>query len=144
MFLLQDGSDFSSTPSTLSPVGCDINEEQGDEWDLKLSQSTKPEEQGDEWDLKLSQSTKPELSNKSSKAIIKSVCGKILSRDECVKLLTSKFSVQARNITSLTPSQLLQVVSKKLVRGKYVTLAEAAGTSELKKDNIKVNKEIEL
>ena len=129
---------MSSTSSTLSPVGSDINEEQGDEWDLKLSQSTKPAKGPGE------NTVDSELSNKSSKAIVKSVCEKILSRDECVKLLTSKFSVQARNITSLRPSQLLQVVSKKLVRGKYVTLAEAAGTSELKKDNIKVNKEIEL
>ena len=45
----------------------------------------------------------------------KSVCVKILNREETLKLLKSKFSVTGRHLTTLTPSQLLEVAAKKHV-----------------------------
>ena len=70
------------------------------------------------------------------------VIGKVLSREECVKLLKSKFAVQARNLTSLTYSQCLQVAATKLVRSKYVSVPENVNFSKLKTQDIVVNKEI--
>lgn len=136
LFLLQEGSDISSTASTLS-VGSD-NEDQPEDLDLPLSQSSPLAKGAQE------NTVDSEFSPKMAKAIVKSVCGKILTREECVKLLKSKFSVQARNLTSLTPSQLLQVASKKLVRYKYVTVPQDVETSQLKTADIQVNREIEL
>ena len=43
-----------------------------------------------------------EFSTKICRVIVKGVCGKVLSREECVKLLKSKFAVKARNLASLT------------------------------------------
>ena len=40
------------------------------------------------------------------------------------KLLNKKFSVAPRNLTSLTPTQLLEVVSRKLIRHKYVEIPD--------------------
>ena len=79
---------------------------------------------------------------KICRVIVKGVCGKVLSREECVKLLKSKFTVQARNLTSLTYSQCLQVAATKLVRSKYVSVQENVNFSKLKTEDILVNKEI--
>ena len=77
--------------------------------------------------------------------ILKSVCGRVLSREEITKLLNKKFSVTPRNLTSLTPTQLLEVVSKKLIRHKYVEVPDEPGDhSKLQLSMIKVLKEIEI
>lgn len=77
--------------------------------------------------------------------IVKSVCGRVLSREEITKLLNKKFSVTPRNLTSLTPTQLLEVVSKKLIRHKYVEIPdEPFDRSKLQLGMIKVHKEIEI
>jgi len=83
-----------------------------------------------------------EFSTTICRVILKGVCGKVLSREECVKLLKSKFSVQAKNLTSLTYSQCLQVAATKLVRRKYVSVPENIEFSKLKTEDIVVNKEI--
>jgi len=72
---LQGGSDISSGASTLLPVVSE-NEDQAEELDRKLSQGAKPANGAGE------NTMDSELSNKMSKAIVKSVCGKILTRDE--------------------------------------------------------------
>lgn len=38
-----------------------------------------------------------EFSTKMCRVIVKGVCGKVLSREECVKLLKSKFAVQEKS-----------------------------------------------
>ena len=69
---------------------------------------------------------------------VKSVCGSILSREEITKLLNKK----------LTPpilTQLLEVVSKKLIWHKYVEIPhEPVDHSKLRLSTIKEHKEIEL
>lgn len=56
-----------------------------------------------------------EFPNKICRVIVKGVCGKVLSREECLKLLKSKFTVQARNLTSLTYSSSSYKVSSEQV-----------------------------
>lgn len=86
-----------------------------------------------------------QLTPKVCKMIVKSVCGKILDREESLKVLKNKFGVTPRNLTSLTPSQLLEVASKKLLRDKYVVeIPEGIDASQLKSSVLKVKKEIEL
>lgn len=127
---MQDGSDDDSTKSTLS-----VTSETGDIEAIQSSQSPNVASEGD---------ITIQLTPKVCKMIVKSVCGKILNREESIKLLKSKFGVAARNLTALTPSQLLEVACKKFLRGKYVEIPEGTGTSQLKSTMLKVNKEIEL
>ena len=52
--------------------------------------------------------------------IVRFICGSVLGREEISRLLKKTFSVTPRNLMSLTLSQLLEVVSKKPARHKYV------------------------
>ena len=128
---MQDGSDISSSHSTLS-----VSDEDND--------SLQPYSQAASSPVSLEGDTAVELTPKVCKMIVKSVCGKILNREETLKLLKSKFLVTARHLTSLTPSQLLEVAAKKLLRGKYCVIPEGTNTNHLTATMIKVNKEIEL
>lgn len=121
---LQESSDISSSHSTLSVF---------DEEDDSLQAYSKA-----------ASSPAVEMTSKVCKMIVKSVCGKILNREETLKLLKSKFSVTARHLTTLTPSQLLEVAAKKLLRGKYCVIPKGTNTNQLTTTMIKVNKEIEV
>ncbi len=87
------GSDDDSTKSTLS-----VTSETGDMEVIQSSQSPNVPSEGD---------ITIQLTPKVCKMIVKSVCGKILDREESIKLRKSKFGVSARNLTALTLSQLL-------------------------------------
>ena len=132
---MQDGSDLSSNASTLSVKS--EAEEQAVKLSLPIAQSSPLACSGAVQDTKDS-----EFSTKICRVIVKGVCGKALSREECVKLLKSKFTVRAKNLTSLTYSQCLQVAATKLVRSKYVSVPENVKFSKLKTEDIVVNKEI--
>ena len=57
-------------------------------------------------------------------------------------MLKKRFSVTPRNLMSLTLSQLLEVVSKKLARHKYAEIPDGpVDSSQLKMTMIKVNKD---
>ena len=60
----------------------------------------------------------------SLQVVIKVVFGEVLTRDEAVGIVKSKFSVKQNNLTNLTLSQVMSVLVKKLVKHKYVTLKE--------------------
>ena len=60
----------------------------------------------------------------SSQVVIGVVFGEVLTRGEAVGIVKSKFSVKQNNLTNLTPSQVMSVLVKKLVKHKYVTLKE--------------------
>ena len=47
--------------------------------------------------------------------IVKSVFREQLDRDNIVKVLRSRFSVKANTLTTLTVSQLTEIVAKKLL-----------------------------
>ena len=126
---LQDCSDISSTYSTLSDEDND---------------SLQPYSQATSSPVSLEGDTAVEMAPKVCKIIVKSVCGKILNREETLKLLKSEFSVAPRHLTSLTPSQLLEVAAKKFLRGKYCVIPEGTNTNQLTAAMIKMNKEIEL
>ena len=79
----------------------------------------------------------------SSNLVIKAVFGRILSREQTVNILRSKFSVKQSNLTNLTPTQLQQVLIKKLIKNNYVSLKEGK-TNPLNKDDVDVHKEIEV
>ncbi|CAH3166980.1 unnamed protein product, partial [Porites lobata] len=74
----------------------------------------------------------------SSPVAIKAVFGKLLTRENSVDILKSKFDVKQSNLTNLTASQVMSVLVKKLVRHNYVTLKE--NVSSL--DAVTVYKEI--
>lgn len=129
---MQDCSDDSSTHSTVSVY----SETDGNDGSPQATQTACGiTSEGDD---------PMQLTPKACKMIVKSVCGKVLDREESLKLLKNKFGVTSRNLTSLTPSQLLEVASKKLLRFKYVDIPGGTDASGLKSTIIKVNKEIEL
>lgn len=63
-----------------------------------------------------------------------------MTREKSVDILKSKFDVKQSNLTNLTPSQVMSVLFKKLVRHNYVTLKE--NVSSL--DDVTVYKEIAI
>ena len=128
---MQESSDISSSHSTLS-----VSDKEDDSLQAYSKAASSP--------APLDRDTAVEMTSKVCKMIVKSVCGKILNREETLKLLKSKFSVTARHLTTLTPSQLLEVAAKKLLRGKYCVIPEGTNTNQLTATMIRVNKEIEL
>ena len=119
---LQDSGDISSSGSTLLPDESE-NEKEGDPPPFQASTA----EGGS--NIQLS----PKL------------CGSVLGREEISKLLKKRFSVTPRNLRSRTLSQLLEVVSKKPARPKYVEIPdEPVDLSQLKMTMIKLNKETEI
>ena len=74
--------------------------------------------------------------------------GKVPERDELVRLLTVKFGVEARKVSSLTPLQLMEVMARKLIKKNYVSLINDDGermvSGEFSKADFKVLKEIDI
>ena len=77
----------------------------------------------------------------SSQLIIKVVFGRVLAREEVI-ILKSKFTVKKSQLTSLTASQLLTVLIKKLIKYNYVTLN--GNVNNLQRDDVKVKKNIDF
>jgi len=78
----------------------------------------------------------------SSQLIIKVVFGRVLAREEVITILKSKFTVKKSQLTSLTASQLLTVLIKKLIKYNYVTLN--GNVNNLQRDDVKVKKNIDF
>ena len=57
-----------------------------------------------------------------NQAIVKGVFGKLLKRDDITHVLKKKFAVQQKMITNLKPTELLNVLARKLVRHNYCKL----------------------
>lgn len=72
--------------------------------------------------------------------MIKAVFGKVLRREESVGILKSKFFVKQSNLTNVTPSQVMSVLVKKLVKHKYVTPKENVSSLS----DVTVHKEIAI
>lgn len=68
--------------------------------------------------------------------------GRVLAREEVITILKSKFTVKKSQLTSLTASQLLTVLIKKLIKYNYVTLN--GNVNNLQRDDVKVNKKIDF
>ena len=102
---MQNSGDISRSGSTISP---DESENEKDANPPPLQASTA--EGG----------SSIQLSPKLCKMIVRFICGSVLGREEISRLLKKTFSVTPRNLMSLTLSQLLEVVSKKPARHKYV------------------------
>ena len=81
---------------------------------------------------------------KTNQIIVKAVFGRVLSRDDAVSVLKKKFSVQPKNLTTLSPVQLLEVLAKKLVNNRYCTISKMQNINSLQKSDISVLKEIEI
>ena len=126
---MQDSGDIISSGSTLSPDESE-NEKERDPPPFQASTT----EGG----------SSIQLSPKLCKMIVRFICGSVLGGEEISKLLKKRFPVTPRNLTPLTLSQLLEVVSKKPARHKYVEIAdEPVDPTQLKMAMIKVNKETE-
>ena len=55
------------------------------------------------------------FSKKACTVILKAVLGRLPERDELVKMMKGKFLVPARNFSSLTFSEVMEVTARKLV-----------------------------
>lgn len=84
------------------------------------------------------------LTLKSSQMIIKAVFGENLNRENIMKILKNKFSVKHHSLTSLTVTQLMEVIAKKLLNHKYCHISLGVNPSNMKMDDIIVYKEISL
>ena len=83
------------------------------------------------------------LSLKLRRALLKSVFGRYLTREESVDILKKKFLVKNNALTSLTPSEITSVLIRKLAAQKYFDFKMP--TSQITNiDDIKVLKEISL
>lgn len=80
---------------------------------------------------------------KLRRALMKSVFGKHLSREECVDVLKKKFLVKGNSLTSLTPSQVVSTIIRKLISQKYIEFKKAP-EQVTSIDDITVLKEISL
>lgn len=76
--------------------------------------------------------------------IVKSVFREQLNRDNIVKVLRSRFSVKANTLTTLTVSQLTEIVAKKLLNYQFCSIKKGASLSNKKMQDIIVHKEISL
>ena len=84
------------------------------------------------------------LSLKGYQMIVKSVFREQLDRDNIVKVLRSRFSVKANTLTTLTVSQLTEIVAKKLLNYQFCSIKKGASLSNMKMQDIIVHKEISL
>lgn len=76
--------------------------------------------------------------------IVKAVFSENLSRENMVKVLKNKFSVKHHSLTSLTVTQLMEVIAKKLLNHKYCDINLGVNPSNMKMVDIIVYKEISL
>lgn len=76
--------------------------------------------------------------------IVKSVFREQLDRDNIVKVLRSRFSVKANTLTTLTVSQLTEIVAKKLLNYQFCSIKKGASLRNMKMQDIIVHKEISL
>ena len=84
------------------------------------------------------------LSLKGYQMIVKSVFREQLDRDNIVKVLRNRFSVKANTLTTLTVSQLTEIVAKKLLNYQFCSIKKGASLSNMKMQDIIVHKEISL
>ena len=84
------------------------------------------------------------LSLKGHQMIVKSVFREQLDRDNIVKVLRDRFSVKANTLTTLTVSQLTEIVAKKLLNYQFCSIKKGASLSNMKMQDIIVHKEISL
>lgn len=87
------------------------------------------------------------MTRKTAVAISKATIGTQLERDDILKILKGKFKVPQRNLTELTPSMLIEILARKLLKHKYVSLKpgkNAYGNQDLRKSDINVLKEIDI
>ncbi|XP_068671111.1 G2/M phase-specific E3 ubiquitin-protein ligase-like [Montipora foliosa] len=84
---------------------------------------------------------------KACQVIFKAVFGKAqVNREDVVKVLKKKFIVKQDRLTSLTMTQLMEVLAMKLVNQKYCSIKDGPETNitNLRMDAITVHKEIAL
>ena len=84
------------------------------------------------------------LSLKGHQMIVKSVFREQLDRDNIVKVLRDRFSVKANTLTTLTVSQLTEIVAKKLLNYQFCSIKKGASLNNMKMQDIIVHKEISL
>lgn len=84
------------------------------------------------------------LSLKGYQVIVKSVFREQLDWDNIVKVLRDRFSVKANTLTTLTVSQLTEIVAKKLLNYQFCSIKKGASLSNMKMQDIIVHKEISL
>ena len=74
--------------------------------------------------------------------LIKAVFGMQPDRGQLVKVLKSKFGVQQKHLNSLTHTNVMEVMAKKLIKHNYVAIDKDVQVNSLKKGSFNVTKEI--
>ena len=80
----------------------------------------------------------------SSQMIIKAVFGENLNRENIVKFLKNKYSSKHHSLTSLTVTQLMEVIAKKLLNHTYCHISLGVNSSNMKIDDSIVYEKISL
>lgn len=84
------------------------------------------------------------LSLRASTLLIKAVFGMQPDRGQLVKVLKSKFGVQQKHLSSLTHTNVMEVMAKKLIKHNYVAIGKDVQVNSLKKGSFNVTKEIAI
>ena len=134
--------DFNDTPSTISLDTTESDRESSGDDNLGSS-------------LQVSKGVFPGLTFpdlftynlKACQVIFKAVFGEAqVDREDVVKVLKKKFTVKQDRLTSLTMTQLMEVLAKKLVNQRYCSIKDGPETNitNLRMEDITVHKEIAL
>jgi hypothetical protein len=120
-------------------LGDDYKEEETEDCDTGSTASTVSNNESDK-----DASLEDQFNNQVSRLILKSVFGTIPNREQIVKLLKLRFNVHQKLLTSLTPTQLNEVMAKKLIKNNYITINKGVSLTKLKNGDFHVVKEIAL
>jgi hypothetical protein len=89
------------------------------------------------------ENTDDDLPIKLRQYIIKRVFGKLPSRNELVEVLRKKFLVPAKNLTALTASEIMSVVTRKLLKQGNCEI-NSSNPSHVQTKDIVIIREIEI
>ena len=132
-------SSASSSAEDSSVEGSDTETVDEDDYSASSDHESPPSTQPESKFNVVSQDEQTWQSNLAmNQAIVKGVFGKVLRTDDIIHILKTKFAVQQKMITGLKPTELMDVLVKKLVCNEYCRL-KGEGKN---KEDITVFKEI--
>ena len=90
-------------------------------------------------------SSEEKLSVRVTSLVIKAVFATLPERDQLVKVLKRRFAVQPKLLSSLTHSNVMEVMAKKLIKHNYIIVnKDVKSLNSLNKGSFKVAKEIAI
>jgi len=138
----------SSTPSTVSVDNSDDDDSEG-MFECSQQVNGGPSASWSSSQQVMASSNKVDnvdasLNVKTCQMIIKAVFKEKLSRDNILHVLKGKFSVKPSSLSTLSVSQLMECLARKLLTKKYCSILENVDMSKLRMEQIQVHKEIAI